>query len=178
MPIHIKGAGGGALPTLTNPATDRDVRSKKQYIDADGNKKRGSLTDYCYTDVYFVLANAATTQATTCNAQCVAKIIDNGSTLDCVAMLDVEFDGNTTASMTYGAVYNMYGGGASFSTASTASKRVNCYIYNAEDMTMVKSFAITAADDPEENGIELKALNKTITLESGKTYFVQLSQST
>ena len=36
-------SGGGALPVLTNPAADGDVIAGKEYIDASGAKKAGTL---------------------------------------------------------------------------------------------------------------------------------------
>lgn len=184
MPIIFRGAGGIMLPTLTKPATALDVRDGKQFIDADGNKKSGDLMDYHYTDVYFVLSNAATEASTTCVAQTTTKVFSamSGGILSATGTLALNFSGDAAATMTHAAVYNIYGSSTPFSTETGVSKRVNCYIYDADDatnITKVGSFALTAAADIwGESTLELNKLSKSITLESGKLYLVEMFQNT
>lgn len=183
MPIHIKGSGGGTLPSLSNPATTQDVRSGKQFIDADGNKQRGELGEYCFTDVYFVLANASTDADATCFAQTTTKVFSamDGDILSAAGTLVLDFGDDTTATMTHAAVYNIYGSSTPFSTETGVSKRVNCHIYDADDatnITRVGSFALTvAADDWGESDLDLNKLSKSITLTSGKNYLVEMFQN-
>lgn len=182
MPIHIKGSGGGALPSLSNPATTQDVRNGKQFIDADGNKKRGELSELHFTDVYFVLANASTATAATCFAQTTTKVFSamDGDILSAAGTLVLSFNSAATATMTHAAVYNIYGSSTPFSTETGVTKRVNCYIYNVSDSsnaTKVGSFALTAAaDNWGDSALELNKLSKSITLESGENYLVEMFQ--
>lgn len=180
MPIHVKGSGGGALPSLSNPATTQDVRSGKQFIDADGNKQRGELSEFHFTDVYFVLANASTNAKATCFAQTTAKIFSvmDGSALSAAGTLVLDFSGAATATMTHAAIYNIYGSSTPLPTGTGASGKMSCFLYDTYDgldVTTVGSFMLTvAADNWGESALALKALSKSITLESGRSYLVEI----
>lgn len=171
------------MPELTKPATSQDVRSGKQFIDAEGNKQRGALNEYYFTDVYFALANASAATAATCFAQTTTKVFSamGGNILSAAGVLVLDFGDDTTATMTHAAVHNIYGSSNPFSTETGVSKRVNCYIYDADDatnITKVGSFALTVAADVWGSAPELSKLSKSITLESGKSYLVEMFQTT
>lgn len=183
MPIHIKGSGGSTLPELTKPATTQDVRSGKQFIDAEGNTQRGALNEYYFTDVYFALANASTATAATCFAQTTTKVFSamGEDILSAAGALVLNFGDDATATMTHAAIHNIYGSSSPFSTETGTTKRVNCWIYDVSDstnVTKVGSFALTAAADVWGSTPELNKLSKSITLESGKSYLVEMFQNT
>lgn len=183
MPILFRGAGGSALPELTKPATTQDVRSGKQFIDAEGSKQRGALNEYYFTDVYFALANASTAIAATCFAQTTTKVFSamGGSILSAAGTLVLDFGDDEAATMTHAAIHNIYGSSNPFSTETGATKRVNCWIYDVSDstnVTKVGSFALTVAADVWGSAPELSKLSKSITLESGKSYLVEMFQTT